>query len=496
MHGLATDTDDFIARARRPTSAPPRSSPTSAIAISSQDLSRRLIAPSAMDVIARALAALVVRRNFAMAGVGFVAESERDTIAQAADFLIRREDIDTVVVYGIVGDRFIEGSLRTHSPSVDPAVWLEQAFGHDERGKRLRRRSARQGRLPHPDRLPRPRDRSRAALGARRARGAPGAPQAARRRALPASRHVQPPRRLSRAHASSMRIAFVGLPLAALLLARDGHEHRLRRRSAATRRSARAAPRRRSAHERRRACPTSRRRATTSASRAREPELVVSWFWTRSVPAALRALAPLGAIGVHPSLLPRHRGPDPYFWAIDAGDDVTGVTAHVLERRVRHGRDPRGSASSRSIRRGTRGRSRRSSIARRSRFLREVVKRSRRHAPPRPQDEALATEAPAPTENMLEIRWTRRPTRSRGACARRARGPARSPRSAARRSCCSNVKPTRDFPRALEPGEAFVREDGIAVVRAEDHALELRLGRNEGDDALLDAAAIARLLSA
>ena len=42
---------------------------------------------------------------------------------------------DTVVVFGIVGERFIEGSLRTHSPSVDPAVWLEQAFGHDERGK-------------------------------------------------------------------------------------------------------------------------------------------------------------------------------------------------------------------------------------------------------------------------------------------------------------------------------------------------------------------------
>jgi nanoRNase/pAp phosphatase (c-di-AMP/oligoRNAs hydrolase) len=100
-----------------------------------QDLSRRLIAPSAMDVIARALAALVVRRNFAMTGIGFVSETERDTIAQAADFLIRREDIDTVVVYGIVGDRFIEGSLRTHSPSVDPALWIEQAFGHDERGK-------------------------------------------------------------------------------------------------------------------------------------------------------------------------------------------------------------------------------------------------------------------------------------------------------------------------------------------------------------------------
>ena len=37
-----------------------------------QDLSRRLIAPTAMDVIARALTALGVRRNFAMAGVGFI----------------------------------------------------------------------------------------------------------------------------------------------------------------------------------------------------------------------------------------------------------------------------------------------------------------------------------------------------------------------------------------------------------------------------------------
>ncbi|MBX3207650.1 MAG: bifunctional oligoribonuclease/PAP phosphatase NrnA [Labilithrix sp.] len=134
MHGLATDTDDFsLARTTDFRAAAQLADICDRDLL--QDLSRRLIAPSAMDVIARALAALVVRRNFAMSGVGFVSESERDTIAQAADFLIRREDIDTVVVYGIVGDRFIEGSLRTHSPSVDPAVWLEQAFGHDERGK-------------------------------------------------------------------------------------------------------------------------------------------------------------------------------------------------------------------------------------------------------------------------------------------------------------------------------------------------------------------------
>jgi nanoRNase/pAp phosphatase (c-di-AMP/oligoRNAs hydrolase) len=134
MHGLATDTDDFmLARAADFRAA------SQIVEVCDrdllQDLSRRLIAPTAMDIIARALQGLVVRRNFALAGVGFVSEAERDTIAQAADFLVRREDIDTCIVYGVIGDKYIEGSLRTHSPSVDPAAWLEQAFGMDERGK-------------------------------------------------------------------------------------------------------------------------------------------------------------------------------------------------------------------------------------------------------------------------------------------------------------------------------------------------------------------------
>ena len=104
MHGLSTDTDDFmLARAVDFRAAAQIAEVCDRDLL--QDLNRRLIAPSAMDVIARSLSSLVVRRNFAMAGVGFV------------------------------GDRTIEGSLRTHSPSVDPAVWLEQAFGHDDKGR-------------------------------------------------------------------------------------------------------------------------------------------------------------------------------------------------------------------------------------------------------------------------------------------------------------------------------------------------------------------------
>jgi nanoRNase/pAp phosphatase (c-di-AMP/oligoRNAs hydrolase) len=134
MHGLTTDTDDFLLA---------RPGDFKAAASISEvmdrdllaDLSRRAIAPSAMDVITRSLSSLVVRRNFALSGVGFVSDGDRDTIAQASDFLVRREDIDTVIVYGIVGERFIEGSLRTHSASVDPGAWLEQTFGCDDRGK-------------------------------------------------------------------------------------------------------------------------------------------------------------------------------------------------------------------------------------------------------------------------------------------------------------------------------------------------------------------------
>ena len=87
-----------------------------------------------MSVLGRALANLLVVRDFALAGVGQVTASERDTIATTADFIMQREDIDTVLVYGIVEDR-IDGSLRTDSPSVEPATFLHTVFGKDRNGK-------------------------------------------------------------------------------------------------------------------------------------------------------------------------------------------------------------------------------------------------------------------------------------------------------------------------------------------------------------------------
>ena len=61
------------------------------------------------------------------------------------------------------------------------------------------------------------------------------------------------------------------------------------------------------------------------------PEVIVSFFFPRRIPAEVLALAPRGAFGTHPSLLPRWRGPDPYFWALREGDSETGVTLHRLD---------------------------------------------------------------------------------------------------------------------------------------------------------------------
>ena len=97
-------------------------------------VSRRVYSASGMTVLGRALENMVVVRDFAVAGVGFVTLGDRDAIATTSDFILQREDLDTVLVFGIVEDR-IDGSLRTDSPSVEPATFLTTVFGKDRSGK-------------------------------------------------------------------------------------------------------------------------------------------------------------------------------------------------------------------------------------------------------------------------------------------------------------------------------------------------------------------------
>jgi methionyl-tRNA formyltransferase len=228
-------------------------------------------------------------------------------------------------------------------------------------------------------------------------------------------------------------------------------------------------------------------------------DLIVSWFWTTRIPKNVLDLAPRGSVGVHPSLLPRHRGPDPYFWAIESGDSVTGVTAHRLAETYDTGAilaqrtlaiDPSWNAwiLARKLDRP--------SLA----LLREVVARIA-CAPPgvfddeRAQDEREATLAPEPRDALLALSWDE----PAHAVVRRIR--AASPWPGAFMSLGDSVltitraEVTDDVPRALEPGEAVVRHDGRVVVRARDRGVVLHEGRDE-DEVIQDGDALARLVRA
>jgi methionyl-tRNA formyltransferase len=225
------------------------------------------------------------------------------------------------------------------------------------------------------------------------------------------------------------------------------------------------------------------------------PDVIVSWFWTKQIPSSILTIAP--GFGVHPSLLPRHRGPDPYFWTIDSDDEMAGVSAHVLaaeydtggllgQRSIRVERDWSAWTLARKLDTP--------SLA----LLREVAGAYASGKPPTPQaqDERFVTLAPTPTEDDLELNWHL----SAVALARRIR--AASPYPGAFGFFGDQVvtvvraEPTHRFPAVLAVGEATV-VDGYAVVRCGDGALRLLEGRiDEGErEVRLSALELAGLIS-
>jgi methionyl-tRNA formyltransferase len=201
-------------------------------------------------------------------------------------------------------------------------------------------------------------------------------------------------------------IAFFGLPLAASLLVRDGHDVVL---AALSREGAPGQRRLRRLVGEDRVCvrPDAGDPRLVDRVRRAAPDLVVSWFWTKRLPVELIACARLGGINAHPSLLPRHRGPDPTYWAIATGDEVTGVTVHRLaeaydtgpilaQEEVRIDPGWNALALARALDRPA------------LRLLRATVARIARGETlvEREQDEQNATEAPAIADEDAGIRWS------------------------------------------------------------------------------------------
>lgn len=77
--------------------------------------------------------------------------------------------------------------------------------------------------------------------------------------------------------------------------------------------------------------PRLREPSAVAGVMALEPALIVLADYGQIVPESLLSL-PLGALNLHPSLLPRHRGASPIPAAILAGDTETGVTLMRMDR--------------------------------------------------------------------------------------------------------------------------------------------------------------------
>ena len=289
-----------------------------------------------------------------------------------------------------------------------------------------------------------------------------------------------------------MRIVFLGLPLAALLLNVDGHEVVL----AGVRRGLEQGVRRlrrqlgdpRVVLDPQRDWSSFRNLAEQSKA-----DLLVSWFFTRRIPMDLVNACRLGGVGVHPSLLPRHRGPDPFFGAIDAGDEETGVTVHrigeaydtgaiLLQRRLPIEHRWNAWHLARALDRPS------------LEALREVVRRmaAGEVLAEVEQDEQNATSAPFPSEEDRVLQWDQPSER----IARRVRALAPNPGALVDSGevclVVIRVEVRFDAPKVLLPGEAAI-VGGITVVRTRDGGVALL--RAEVDGTTLDAAAIAQQIA-
>jgi len=283
---------------------------------------------------------------------------------------------------------------------------------------------------------------------------------------------------------TSIRIAYFGLPLGALLLARDGAEASLAvlspveapgRRRLAKRLGSRIIDAR--DHEDRAALEAEVDRRLEEA----RPDLIVSWYFTRRLPRRWLELPRLGGIGVHPSLLPRHRGPNPFFAAIDAGDAVTGVAVHRLVERYDEGdvllseELPIGDRDAWQLARALD----RPSL----RLLRIAVGKIARGEAlvATPQDEALATWAPEPDGDLLRVDFTWSTER----VLRRIRALSPVPGLALQIRgvdlFVTRASEATDFPIALVAGEAALTPAGV-VVRTGDGAVLLRSAAIPGPD--------------
>jgi nanoRNase/pAp phosphatase (c-di-AMP/oligoRNAs hydrolase) len=127
LYGIKTDTNDFT----RGTTSDDLQAVALLYSKADHDLLLKIETPlmsaETLDVLSEAIRNRKIRGSFLLTNVGFI--RDRDTLPQAADYLLRLEGISTVLVYGIGGD-VIHISGRNKDIRINLGEVMQKAFGN------------------------------------------------------------------------------------------------------------------------------------------------------------------------------------------------------------------------------------------------------------------------------------------------------------------------------------------------------------------------------
>lgn len=213
-----------------------------------------------------------------------------------------------------------------------------------------------------------------------------------------------------------------------------------------------------------------------------KPDILVVVAYGRLIPSELFRSVPYGAINVHPSLLPRYRGPAPIQRTILAGEEITGVTIMIIDEGIDSGPilaskfvplapfETAGELSEKLAKEG-------------ANLLVEILpKWISGEITPVPQNDAEATFAPAIRKEETRIDWSMESRYVINTC--RAFDPvpgAFTTFRGKRIKCYGAARPSMDFPEGV-PGKVMgvSREEGLIVCAGDGKMVGIKFLQMEG----------------
>ncbi|MCX9084885.1 MAG: DHH family phosphoesterase [Candidatus Methanoperedens sp.] len=131
LYGIKVDTDDF----KRNTDPTDLTAAAFLYPLANHDILNRLETPSksteSIDILGEAIKNRQIKGSYLISNVGTI--RDRDTLAQAADYLLTLEGITTTLIFGL-GEDTIYVSGRSCDDRINIGKILADAFGHDKAG--------------------------------------------------------------------------------------------------------------------------------------------------------------------------------------------------------------------------------------------------------------------------------------------------------------------------------------------------------------------------